>query len=112
MSSRALFLVAVTLAACADSSDAPAKKGHHEPRTAKEKQRAEAMKAKDDEQPDGRKWGGWRYQGERDDCFFVIGRRCFKTQDAACAALKCKSGSKCEITGGGPATASCSSKTD
>ena len=105
MSPRALLLVAV-LAGCADSSETPHKKGHHEPRNAKEKQRIEAAKDKDN-QPDGRKWGGWRYQGARDECFFVVGRQCFKTENEACGAAHCKAPKKCETTGGGPATVAC-----
>ena len=75
-----------------------------EPQTAKEKQRQEA-EAKGEVQPGG-KWGGWRYTGDRNDCFFVVGRRCFKTEAAACAAAKCGK-RKCEVTGGGPATVAC-----
>lgn len=80
----------------------PPKSG--DPTTAKEKQRREA-EAKG-EAPTGGKWGGWRYTGDRDDCFFVVGRRCFKTQAAACAAARCGK-RKCEVTGGGPAAVAC-----
>lgn len=55
---------------------------------------------------DGKHWGGWRYQGSRDDCFFVVGRRCFTDEQRACAAAKCKGG-ECELHGGGPATVTC-----
>lgn len=54
----------------------------------------------------GKHWGGWRYQGSRDDCFFVVGRRCFTDEQRACAAARCKGG-ECEIHGGGPATVTC-----
>jgi hypothetical protein len=54
----------------------------------------------------GGKWSGWRYQGDRNDCFFVVGRRCFKTEAAACAAARCGA-KKCEVTGGGPAQVAC-----
>lgn len=83
-------------------SSPPPKAG--EPQTAKEKQRQEA-EAKGEVEPGG-KWGGWRYTGDREDCFFVVGRRCFKTEAAACAAAKCGK-RKCEVTGGGPATVAC-----
>jgi hypothetical protein len=76
-----------------------------EPTTAKEKQRREA-EAKGEADGSGGKWGGWRYTGDRNDCFFVVGRRCFKTEAAACAAAKCGK-NKCETTGGGPATVAC-----
>ena len=53
------------------------------------------------------KWGGWRYQGDRKDCFFVVGRRCYKTENAACQAARCKAPKSCNSVGGGPATVSC-----
>jgi hypothetical protein len=86
------------------------KKG--EPQTAREKMLAEE-KANKDKDPDARppgskKWSGWRYQGDRKECFFIVGRKCFKTEKAACSAARCKSPSKCENDGGGPATISCS----
>jgi len=73
-----------------------------DPQTAKEKQRREAAAAGDTSSSGG-KWGGWRYTGDRDECYFVVGRKCFKTEAAACAAARC-GGRKCETTGGGPAT--------
>ena len=75
-----------------------------EPTTAKEKQAREAREKGEDD--GGKKWGGWRYQGNRDDCFYVVGRKCFKTEDAACQSLRCKS-KKCDVSGGGPATVAC-----
>lgn len=87
------------------------KKG--EPQTAREKMLAEEKASKDKEEadpqpPGSKKWSGWRYQGDRKDCFFVVGRKCFKTEKAACSAAKCKAPSKCESDDGGPATISCS----
>ena len=76
----------------------------NEPTTAKEKQLREARASGDIDKPTT-KWGGWRYQGDRKDCFYVFGRRCFKTEKAACSAAACKS--TCETVGGGPATISC-----
>ena len=90
----------VCLLACAGGS-APRS---DEPTTAREKQRREA-EAKGEADAGG-KWGGWRYTGERDTCFFVVGRRCFKTEAAACAAARCGK-AKCAVEGGGPATVSC-----
>ena len=55
---------------------------------------------------DGKAWGGWQYQGSRDECFFKLGRKCFTEEAQACKAAKCGKG-KCRITGGGPATVSC-----
>ncbi len=77
-----------------------------EPQTAKEKQLREAKASGDIDQPTN-KWAGWRYKGARKECFFVLGRRCFKTEKAACAAARCKAGLKCTSTGGGPAQISC-----
>lgn len=76
--------------------------------TAAERARIEEARSgdKDVEKPKGVSWGGWRYQGSRDDCFFVVGRACFASQDEACHAAKCKK-NKCKVEGGGPATVSC-----
>jgi len=91
------------------------KKG--EPQTAREKMLAEQKAAEksgtsaadDDVRPPGsKKWTGWRYQGDRGDCFFLVGKKCFKTEKAACAAAKCKAGSSCQTQGAGPATLTCS----
>jgi hypothetical protein len=75
-----------------------------DPTTAKEKQRREA--AASGEATTSGKGGGWRYTGDRDDCFFIVGRRCFKTEASACAAARCAK-QKCVVTGGGPASVSC-----
>ena len=76
-----------------------------DPTTAKEKQRREAAAAGETTASAG-KWGGWRYTGDRDQCFFIVSRRCFKTEASACAAARCGA-RKCETTGGGPATVAC-----
>jgi hypothetical protein len=57
----------------------------------------------------GKAWGGWRYKGSRDECFFVVGRTCFTEEAAACKAAKCKKG-RCRVDGGGPAVVSCRKK--
>ena len=81
----------------------------NEPQTAREKQLAEAKASGelDDGDP---KWGKWRYSGDRKDCFFVVGKRCFKTQKAACGTLRCKAPASCKSAGAGPATVSCAAK--
>jgi hypothetical protein len=85
----------------------PAKPDPGEPQTAREKQYAEAQKS--GEVDDGNsKWGKWRYTGDRKDCQFVVGRKCFKTENAACQASKCKAPTKCKSSGAGPATMMCS----
>jgi len=53
------------------------------------------------------KWGKWRYTGDRKECFFVAGRKCFKTENAACQAARCKSPTKCTADGAGPVTLKC-----
>ena len=81
----------------------------NEPQTAKQKQLQEAKATGELDQPTT-KWAGWRYQGTRSQCFYVIGRRCFKTEKAACAVAHCKSAKQCTSTGAGPATVACSAK--
>jgi hypothetical protein len=54
----------------------------------------------------GKRWGGWRYAGDRDDCFFLVGRKCYPTEAAACKAAKCGR-RKCDVDGAGPATVRC-----
>jgi hypothetical protein len=83
-----------------------AKPDPNEPTTAAEKQRREAQ-ANGELDSDNGKWGGWKYQGDRQDCFFVVGRRCYKTEKAACNAARCKSAALCDVVGGGPAAVSC-----
>ncbi|HTR54364.1 MAG TPA: hypothetical protein VMJ10_26910 [Kofleriaceae bacterium] len=78
------------------------------PQTAKEKQLAEA-KATGDIDPPSSKWGGWRYQGDRSDCFYVVGRKCFRSKKVACSAARCAV-KDCKIVGGGPATIRCKKK--
>lgn len=86
------------------------KKG--EPQTAREKMRAEEKEHPEEDDAGGtsKKWSGWRYQGERKDCFFLVGKRCFKTEKAACSAAKCKAPSKCALEGAGPQTLTCAAK--
>ena len=96
------WLLCIVLVACGGGAT---ETGKHEPQTAKEKQMQEARESGELDKPSN-KWAGWRYQGSRNDCFYVLGRRCFKTEKAACAAAHCKA--KCTATGGGPATIACS----
>ncbi len=78
----------------------------NEPQTAKEKQMREAQASGEVDAP-SKKWAKWRYTGDRKDCFFVVGSKCFKTENAACQAAHCKAPKKCDTVGGGPATVSC-----
>lgn len=54
-----------------------------EPTTAKEKQRREA-RANGEDGGGTKTWGGWRYKGDRNACFYSLNGRCFKTENAAC----------------------------
>jgi hypothetical protein len=104
MSLRAVWvLLACVLSSCGGDS-MRVKQG--EPQTAREKMLAEQKaKPEEDQDPSGKKWSGWRYQGERKECFFLVGRRCFKTEKAACQAARCKA--KCLTEGAGPAMLKC-----
>ena len=111
MSLRRLLLVA-TLVACGGGS---MKVHKGEPQTAREKMLAEekAHPDKDTEDappPGSKKWSGWRYQGDRKDCLFLFGKKCFKTENAACQAAHCKAPTKCESDGGGPAMMKCAKR--
>ena len=112
MSLRRL-LVVVTLVAACSSGSMKVRKG--EPQTAREKMLAEEKKNPTDKEeeakpPGSKKWGGWRYQGDRKDCIFLVGKKCFKSQNAACQAAHCKAPTKCEAEGGGPAVMKCVKK--
>ena len=92
MSLRAVFLVA--LLGCASSS---MQTDPNEPQTAREKQRREAKEKGELDAPKG-KSTAWTYSGDRKDCFYVVGRRCFKTQKAACTTA-CRAGGSCKVSG-------------
>jgi hypothetical protein len=109
MSLRRVSLLVVFLLGCAGET-MKVKKG--EPQTAREKMLAE-QKANPEEEgmsATGKKWGAWRYQGDRKDCFFVLGRKCYKTEKAACSAARCKATARCITEGAGPATVKCEAK--
>lgn len=102
---RALVVVVAVLALSCGSTP-KRRRGGARDETAAEYQRRKAREAGElDDAEGGKPWGGWKYQGDRDDCHYVVGRRCFKQRDAACAAAKCKS--TCTVSGGGPATVTC-----
>nr|HEX4316866.1 hypothetical protein [Kofleriaceae bacterium] len=99
-------LAAVAALLIATGCGSTPKADPNEPTTAREKQMREA-KANGELDSDNGKWGGWKYQGDRDDCFFVVGRKCYKTEKLACNAARCKTAALCDVVGGGPATVSC-----
>lgn len=83
------------------------RKESEEPQTAKEKQLQEARANGEDDDGGTKKWGKWRYKGDRDSCFFIVGAKCFKTENAACQAARCKKPKKCHSAGAAPATVTC-----
>ncbi len=103
MSLRTLSLVFVAFAlGCGGAS-----KESDEPQTAKEKQLQEARAKGEDDGGKAKSWGKWRYKGDRDQCFFIVGSKCFKTENAACQAAHCKKPQKCHSAGAAPATVTC-----
>jgi hypothetical protein len=63
----------------------------------------------DDVDDRGKSWGGWRWGGDRDDCYYVYKNRCFKKLKKACRAAKC--GKKnCKHTDAAPAKVTCNRK--
>jgi hypothetical protein len=109
MSLRVVLLLVAFAMSCGGGKSMRVKKG--EPQTAREKMLAEEKKnPSDDHSGSGKKWAGWRYQGDRKDCFFLVGRRCYKSEKAACQAAKCKAPLRCESEGAGPATMKCEKK--
>ena len=54
----------------------------------------------------GKSWEGWRWRGDRDNCYYTVENTCYGTQDDACKAAKCEEG-KCEVKSGAPAKVSC-----
>lgn len=106
MSLRLVLPLLIGLLGLSLGCGADAKKSD-EPTNAKEKQEREARAKGEDDGPKGKKWGKWRYKGDRNSCFFRVGARCFKTENAACQAARCKKPKKCDVAGAAPATVSC-----
>ena len=105
MSLRGIGLLVVLAMACGGER-MKVKKG--EPQTAREKMLAEQKANPEPADGSGKNWGGgWRYQGDRKDCFFTVGRKCYKTEKAACQAAHCKAPTKCTPEGAGPAAMKC-----
>ncbi|HET7499558.1 MAG TPA: hypothetical protein VFK02_01090 [Kofleriaceae bacterium] len=101
--SVSLLLVVVLAVATGCGGSTP--QTSDEPSTARDKQRQDAEARGDGDRPAGKR-SGWRYSGERNDCFFVVGHTCFKSEAAACAAARCGK-HPCVAEGGGPAQVSC-----
>jgi hypothetical protein len=67
---------------------------------------ADDTAVKNPEPPEGKDWGGWRWKGQRDDCFFKVGNDCFDSLAAACKKAGCK-GDACVHDKSAPANVSC-----
>lgn len=100
-------LAAAALAGCGASEPPGTRRARDE--TAAERARREHAASGEAAAPgEGRSWGGWRYQGARDDCFYLVGRTCYAALDDACAAAGCGGdAARCRTRGGGPALVSC-----
>ncbi|MDX2088811.1 MAG: hypothetical protein SFX73_13220 [Kofleriaceae bacterium] len=103
MSLRSSLLV-FTLVGMACGGDG---KRSNEPQTAKEKLRLQAEEEGEADAGGSKNWGRWRYKGDRSQCFFVVGSKCFKSEAAACSAAKCKPSEKCRVEGAAPAQVAC-----
>ena len=55
---------------------------------------------------EGKSWGGWRWKGKRNDCFFLYKNECFASLKAACAKARCGEG-QCGHDESAPAKVSC-----
>jgi hypothetical protein len=73
---------------------------------AKKKKHREHPPDKDAVSEKGKSWGGWRWKGKRDDCFYVVDNKCFDTKKQACMAAKC-GGKACTVKKGAPSKVSC-----
>lgn len=104
MSLRVVILLGLLLGCAGESM----KTDPNEPQTAREKQLREA-RAKGELDAPSSKTNAWTYAGDRRDCHYVVGRRCFKTKKLACTRA-CGSEKTCKITGAGPAAVSCTRK--
>lgn len=103
-----LVLIFGIAAGCGGGGGGKAKRSSSKgPKNAKEKQLLEAKASGDVDATGQPSWGKWRYNGDRDHCLYVVGRRCFKNEAIACRTLKCKADQKCRVAGAGPATLSC-----
>ncbi len=76
----------------------------------KERPKRGRVKDKDAVSSKGKKWGGWRWKGKRDNCVYVANNKCFTEKKPACKAAGCP-GKTCLEKRGAPSKISCP-KTD
>jgi hypothetical protein len=81
-----------------ESDEKPSKKEHKKHREHPPDKEAVSEK--------GKSWGGWRWKGERDDCYFVHKNKCYDSKSRACEAAACGSAS-CVVQSGAPSKVSC-----
>jgi hypothetical protein len=55
---------------------------------------------------EGKKWGGWRWRGRREDCFFLHKNACFPSLELACKDAGC-SKKTCTYDGKAPPHVTC-----
>ena len=119
MTARAIFLAFLLsasgahLAACAGgAANSPASEADDDDSDREEeddKPRRGRVKSKDDVSEKGKSWGGWRWKGKRNDCFFKSDNQCFDSKKKACKAAGCST-SVCKTDDGAPAQVSCPGK--
>lgn len=94
----ALFAAALgVLAACGGSSPDGAKSPESDKASADDEGEVSSK---------GKKWGGWRWKGRRNDCFFLYENECFSSLEKACRRAKCDKDA-CEHDDSAPAKVRC-----
>ncbi len=90
---------------CGSTQKTPAEKEDKKEKKPK-KERKEEKNAVSEK---GKSWGGWRWKGDRDDCFYVHDNQCYAKEKAACKAADCGKG-KCVVRKGAPSKVTCKKK--
>lgn len=85
---------------------AQTKKEDVKPSDEEEKVNPDDGKDKNPVSDKGKSWGGWRWKGKRDNCFYVLDNKCFETEALACTAAGCGA-KKCLVKEGAPSDVSC-----
>jgi hypothetical protein len=64
-------------------------------------------RSEDDVSEKGKSWGGWRWKGKRDDCYYVVDNKCFAERKDACKAACGKHKRRCRYSDSAPSKVSC-----
>ncbi len=99
LSSFMLLLIASCGPAPQKDASSPAEPAEKKPRRSTYEEK-EAVSEK------GKQWGGWRWEGKREDCFYTVKRKCFVKKADACEAAGC-SGKQCTGDSSAPVKISC-----